>query len=83
MKTIALIMLCLIVLESGCMNAEYNPQTGLVKYNRLGDMEASDIDIAIDPNSVLQVKVGSTKNTGFESVVKAINDAYKAGLAAR
>ncbi len=83
MRTIALIMLCLLALAGGCMTAGYNPKTGQVNYNRIGDMEASDIDIAIDPNGVLHVKVGSTKNTGFESVVKAISDAYNAGLAAK
>ncbi|MDD5501952.1 MAG: hypothetical protein PHH26_00625 [Candidatus Thermoplasmatota archaeon] len=79
MKTIA-VVLCLMFLAGGCISATYNPQTGLIQYGRLGDMEASGILVEIDPNGILHVECASEKNTGFEAAIQAIAAAYQAGL---
>jgi len=73
-----LILFLVALLFGGCISASYNPQTKDIKYSRLGNMEASGIDITIDPNGILHVGVASEKNTGLEAVIEA----FKAGLAA-
>lgn len=77
MKKILIISLLMI---SGCVSAKYNPKTGLISYDRVGNMDASEIEITLPGET--SVKVGSLKNTGFNQIVEAISKAYQAGLAA-
>jgi hypothetical protein len=79
MKAKVLIVLCLLALVSGCMTTSYNPQTKEIKYSRLGDMDAANIAITMDPNGVINIEVAKIKNTGFESLIEMIKDAYEAG----
>jgi hypothetical protein len=57
-------VLCVaIAVLAGCITASYNPKTGLISYNRLGDQKVNGFSARIDPNGITTISFESQEST--------------------
>ena len=81
MKKLILIVV-LAFLISGCVSAEYNPQTGKISYKRLGDQTVQGLEIILEDGSSIAFEKQEATAQLFTDMLSIISDAYKAGLTA-
>ena len=76
---LATILLVCVVILVGCVTASYNPKTGLISYNRLGDQKVNGFTARIDPNGATTISFENQESTAaaLSSATATLGDILK------
>lgn len=77
-----IVLFMCILFQLSCVSAKYNPNTGLVSYQRFGDQELGGVEIIFDDGSSVSFEKQKATAQIFADMLKVIKEAYSAGLAA-
>ena len=77
MKLTMVLLVCLFV--SGCVSATYNPETGIVKYQRFGDQELGGVEVILADGSSISFEKQKATAQIFTDLLSIIKEAYEMG----
>ena len=71
MKKLLLIMLCLFLF--GCASVSFNPDTGEVRYFRIGDQKVNGFEMVMKDGTKIKLKGQESQAEAMTEAIKTIN----------